>query len=107
MLNDADIAILCYGGTTRAVQCAVAEARAQGLKVGMFRPVTIWPFPEKALEHLSRNIKHLIVAEHNYGQILLEVQRIVKNNCTISHIGKVDGTTISPAEIASHIKEVS
>ena len=106
MTGDADVAIVCFGGTTRAVQGAIEEARAQGIKVGMFRPITVWPFPEKALEALSKKVKHLVVAEHNYGQILLEVQRIVKDNCSISHIGKVDGTTITPVEIIEHIKEV-
>ena len=106
MTDDADVAIVCFGGTTRAVQGAIEEARAQGIKVGMFRPITVWPFPEKALEALSKKVKHLVVAEHNYGQILLEVQRIVKDNCSISHIGKVDGTTITPVEIIEHIKEV-
>lgn len=104
--EDADVVVLCYGGTTRAVQGAVAAARKDGLKVGMFRPVTVWPFPEKELEALSKKVKHIIVAEHNYGQILLEVQRIVKDNCSVSHIGKVDGTTITPDEIINHIKEV-
>lgn len=104
--EDADIVILCYGGTTRAVQGAVESARKEGIKVGMFRPVTVWPFPEKALEDLSQKVKHIVVAEHNYGQILLEVQRIVKDHCSVSHIGKVDGTTITPDEIINHIKEV-
>lgn len=104
--DDADIVVLCYGGTTRAVQGAVDAARKDGLKVGLFRPVTVWPFPEKELEALSKKVKHIVVAEHNYGQILLEVQRIVKDNCPVSHIGKVDGTTITPDEIINHIKEV-
>ena len=101
-----DIAILCYGGTTRAVEEAVAQARAQGIPAGMFRPVTVWPFPEEAFKALSKKVRHIVVAEHNYGQILLEAQRIAGGNCTLSHIGKVDGTTITPSEIVRHLKEV-
>lgn len=100
------IAILCYGGTTRAVEEAVAQARAQGIPAGMFRPVTVWPFPEEAFKALSKKVRHIVVAEHNYGQILLEAQRIAGGNCTLSHIGKVDGTTITPSEIVRHLKEV-
>ena len=103
--DDADTLVLCYGGTVRAAMSAVLEAREQGLKVGMFRPVTVWPFPEKRLKELSSRVKRIIVAEHNYGQILLEAERIVKNDCKIDFIGKVDGTVITPAEILKCIKE--
>lgn len=104
--EDTEIAILCYGGTTRAVEEAVAQARALGIQAGMFRPVTVWPFPEEAFKALSKKVRHIVVAEHNYGQILLEAQRIAGGNCTLSHIGKVDGTTITPSEIVRHLKEV-
>lgn len=104
--EDTEIAILCYGGTTRAVEEAVAQARALGIRAGIFRPVTIWPFPEEAFKALSKKVRHIVVAEHNYGQILLEAQRIAGGNCTLSHIGKVDGTTITPSEIVRHLKEV-
>lgn len=105
-MEDAEVAILCYGGTTRAALAAVEMARAQGIKAGMFRPVTVWPFPEKALEEVSKKVKEIVVVEHNYGQILLEAQRIAKNNCAVSHIGKVDGTTITPTEIVDKLKGV-
>ena len=107
MTEDADVAVVCFGGTKRAVKSAIDTAREQGIKAGMFRPITIWPFPEKELLELSKKVKHIIVAEHNYGQISLEVERIIKNNCGLSHIGKVDGTVIMPDEIVNAIKEVS
>lgn len=103
--DDADIAVLCYGGTTRSVLEAIDEARSRGIRVGMFRLITIWPFPEKELLKLSGKIKKLIVAEHNYGQIVLEAERVVKNNCGLEFVGKVDGTLISPAEILRAIEE--
>ncbi|MDD4296789.1 MAG: 2-oxoacid:acceptor oxidoreductase subunit alpha [Ruminiclostridium sp.] len=104
-IDDADIAVLCYGGTTRGVLEAIDAARNKGIRVGMFRPVTIWPFPEKQLLRLSKKIKKLIVAEHNYGQIVLEAERVVKNNCELKFIGRVDGTLISPNEILKVIEE--
>ena len=103
-MDDAEIGIVCYGGTVRAVEGAIDMARKEGIKVGMFRPVTIWPFPENELAERSKKLKRIIVAEHNYGQILLTVKRVAKD-CPIDFIGKVDGTTISPIEILNVIKE--
>lgn len=102
--EDADIVIVCYGGTMRSAMTAMEMAREVGIKVGIFRPVSIWPFPEEPLLTLSKRVKHLLVAEHNYGQILLEVQRITKNNCTVSFIGKINGTVITPDEIVMQLR---
>ena len=104
-LEDADVVIFCYGGTARAAQTAMEMAREKGLKVGIFRPRTVWPFPEKELEELSRKVKRIVVAEHNYGQMLLEVQRIVKNNCGVGFVGKWNGGVITPQEILAKIEE--
>ncbi|MBR2282276.1 MAG: 2-oxoacid:acceptor oxidoreductase subunit alpha [Spirochaetales bacterium] len=104
-LEDADVVIFCYGGTARAAQTAMEMAREKGLKVGIFRPRTVWPFPEKELEELSRKVKRIVVAEHNYGQMLLEVQRVVKNNCIVGFVGKWNGGVITPQEILAKIEE--
>lgn len=104
-MDDADVAIFCYGGTVRAAKTAMDMAREKGLKVGIFRPRTIWPFPEEDLLQASKKLKRIVVAEHNYGQILLEVQRIVKDNCQISFVGKYNGGVIAPDEILSKIEE--
>lgn len=105
--EDADVIIVCYGGTARSVMGAMEEAsKMDFLKIGMFRPITVWPFPEKALEKLSKKCKHILVAEHNNGQMLLEVQRVVKDNCPVSFIGKIDGTTLTPDDILTKITEV-
>ncbi len=104
-LDDADIAIFCYGGTARAAKSAMDMAREKGHKVGIFRPRTVWPFPERELLEASKKLKRIIVAEHNYGQILLEVQRIVKDNCQISFVGKWNGGVITPSEILASIEE--
>ena len=78
-------------------------AREQGIKAGMFRPITVWPFPTEQLETLSKKVKRIVVAEHNDGQILLEVQRVVKANCEVDFIGKIDGTVMTPSEILEKI----
>lgn len=106
-LDDADIAIVCYGGTARSVRSAIKKARGDGIKVGMFRAITIWPFPEKQIEQLSKNVKHIVVAEHNYGQIIGEVERIVNEKSKVHHIGKVNGTIIMPEEIVRKMREIT
>jgi 2-oxoglutarate ferredoxin oxidoreductase subunit alpha len=102
-LEDADVAVVCFGGTARGVRAAVKEARQQGIRAGIFRPITVWPFPAKRLEELSAQVKRILVVEHNYGQIVLEVERIVKNRCQLSFIGRVDGTVIPPDEILKQL----
>ena len=104
-LADADTAILCYGGTMRAALSAVETARAKGLKVGIFRPITLWPFPERELLALSKRVRRILVAEHNYGQIVLEAERVVKNNCELDFIGRVNGTVITPEDLLEKLEE--
>jgi 2-oxoglutarate ferredoxin oxidoreductase subunit alpha len=105
-MEDAEIAVVCYGGTVFAVKEAIFEARAHGLKAGMFRPVTVWPFPERELASHLPHLKQIIVAEHNSGQMLLEVQRITERRVPISFIGRIDGTLICAEEILQRIRQV-
>ena len=107
MTEDAEVIVVCYGGTTRSAIKAVKDARAAGIKAGIFRPISIWPFPAEALLNAAKQAKNMIVAEHNYGQLLLEIERAVKNECEISFIGRVDGEIIMPDQIFDKIKEVT
>ena len=103
-----DILVLAYGGTARTVMAAVKLAASQGIKVGVFRPITIWPFPEMALKACVREnkIKNVLVAELNYGQIALEAERILKSDAKVWHIGKIDGDILYPGEVLNKICEV-
>ena len=105
-MDDAETAIVCFGGTTRAVMSAVLEARAAGRKVGMFRPITVWPFPEKQLRERLPQLRNILMVEHNHGQMLLEVQRVVNDGTPVSFLGKVDGTVITPTEILGKLQEM-
>jgi 2-oxoglutarate ferredoxin oxidoreductase subunit alpha len=103
-----DILILAYGGTIRSVKAAVKLATEAGIKAGVFRPITIWPFPEKAFKACVKdnNIKNVLVAELNYGQISLEAERILKSDAEVWHIGKIDGDILYPNEIFKKVCEV-
>ena len=105
-MDDAETAIVCFGGTARATMDAVHAARAEGLKVGMFRPVTVWPFPEKQLRARLPQLKSILMVEHNHGQMLLEVQRTVSGALPVEFLGRVDGTVISPDDILEKLREM-
>ena len=108
MMEDAEAAILCYGGTFRAAMEAVLSLREEGVRAGIIRPVTVWPFPEEALRRRAPQLRHLIVVEHNAGQMLLEAQRTlagVMDPARISFVGRVDGTMIRPEDIAAAVRE--
>jgi len=106
MTEDADIIILGYGGTARSVKSSVKALRKQGIKAGMFRPKTIWPFPEERVKELSKQAKAILVAELNLGQYVLEVERVIKNNCKLGFVGKANGEVLMPDEITAKAKEV-
>lgn len=104
--EDADVLVFCYGGTKRAALDAVDKAREKGIKAGIFRPVTLWPFPERELRAaLERGVRRIVVAEHNYGQMVLEVERIARGDAAVSFVGKYNGSVIAPDEILKEIED--
>ena len=105
-MEDAETAIVCFGGTARAAMEAVLAAREAGKKVGLFRPITVWPFPEKQLKARLPQLKNILMVEHNHGQMLLEVQRCAGGSVPVAFLGKVDGTVISPDEILAKLQEM-
>ncbi|NLF26601.1 MAG: 2-oxoacid:acceptor oxidoreductase subunit alpha [Clostridiales bacterium] len=106
-MEDAEVCVVSFGGTARSVEAAIDDARQEEYKVGSFRPVTVWPFPEKAIAEIASRVKHIVVAELNYGQMKLEVERAAAGRCAVSHIGKVNGTILKPSEIYRLIREVA
>ncbi len=106
MTEDAEVLILAYGSTSRTARSSVKSLRAAGIKAGLFRPITIWPSPEQRISELAKNVDHIIVAEMNYGQYVLEVERIVKSDAQVYHIGRANGEVLIPSEISDKVKEV-
>lgn len=104
--EDAEYLILSYGGTARTAKAAIKTLRAEGIKVGLFRPITLWPFPNERVKALSEQVKDIIVAELNYGQLVLEVERVVKSNCPVRFCGKANGEVLTPDELIRKFKEV-
>ncbi len=103
-LDDAEIGIFAYGSTARSARYAVKEARSKGIKAGLLRPLTIWPFPDDAVAELSKKVKAVIVPELNLGQIVNEVRRVACNT-EVEGIHRVDGEPITPAQILETIEK--
>ena len=106
MTDDAEVIIWAYGSTSRSARYAVNEMREQGIKAGLFRPITLWPFPEKQTAQLAKQTKAIIVPELNLGQMIYEVERVAQGACTVVGIHRVDGEPINPGQIAAKVKEV-
>ena len=102
-MDDAEVAVIAYGGTARTAYAAVDMAREQGIKAGLFRPITIWPFAEKQITELAGKVKHIIVAEMNYGQYVGEVERAVKGQVPVTLHAKYNNEAITPSELLASI----
>ncbi len=103
--EDAEILVVSYGSVSRSSIRAVRDARARGIKVGHFRPITLWPFADKELEKLARHVKTIIVPELNCGQMVLEVERAVHGKARVVPLSRVDGELFQPTEIFDKIVE--
>lgn len=102
-LDDAEIAVVAYGCTARAAAHAVATARERGIKAGLLKLKTIWPFADRAVASLTRTARRIVVPELNFGQVRLEVERIVGGMAAVSGVHRVDGNQITPDEILDAI----
>ena len=102
-LDDAEIGVFAYGVSAKSAKFAVKELRSKGIKVGLLRPLTIWPFPDDAVLEMAKKVKTIIVPEMNLGQIVNEVQRASKGQCEIRGIFRVDTDPIHPKQIMNAI----
>lgn len=102
MLEDAEIGVISYGISARGVKGAIREGRRRGVKVGMFRLLTIWPFPEREVKELAQRMKRLLVVELNYGQIIHEVDRFT-GSTPVELVAKPSSEPIHPLEILEAI----
>ena len=104
-LDDAEIAVISYGITSRAAIDAVKILRSQGEKVGHLRLITIWPFPEKIVAKLGKSVKKILVPEMNLGQLYHKVREAVGHNVDVIKYSKIGGALHSPKEIIAYLKK--
>ncbi len=105
MADDAEIIIVSYGVASRTSYTAVDNAREQGIKVGLLRMITVWPFPEEKISRLAETVKGFIVVELNMGQIFREVTRAVSGKAPVYLAGHPGGETIPPLDVIQIMKE--
>lgn len=102
-MDDAEYAVVAFGGTARTAYEAVRAARARGEKVGLVRLITIWPFADKVIAALAQKVKGILVAEMNYGQVVGEVRRAAAGACPVELCGKYNMQAFEPQEIETAI----
>lgn len=105
-VHDADVVVLSYGISARVAKRAIALARSKGVKAGLFRLITAWPFPDKRVTAISKNIKGFVVPEINYGQMVREVERAAVDGCQVLLVPHAGGDIHEPETILEAIFRV-
>ncbi|HDL03919.1 MAG TPA: 2-oxoacid:acceptor oxidoreductase subunit alpha [candidate division Zixibacteria bacterium] len=104
--DGADIIVMSYGISSRVARPAIAKARADGIKIGQIRMITVWPFPEKRIRQLAGKVKAMVMVELNHGQVYLEMDRCAAGQCVTAVVGHSGGTVHKPDDIYKVIKDV-
>lgn len=103
--DDADYIIVSFGSAARIGEKAVEIAREQGIKAGLFRPITLWPFPSKQLHEIAKGKKGILVSEINAGQMVEDVRLAINGELPVEHFGRLGGIVPEPEEIVNVLKE--
>jgi len=104
--DDAEYLFVAYGSAARICMKAVQMARAEGIKVGLIRPITLWPFPSKAIKEASKNVKQILSVEMNAGQMIEDVKLAVECNVPVEHFGRYGGVIPTPDEVLVALKKI-
>jgi 2-oxoglutarate/2-oxoacid ferredoxin oxidoreductase subunit alpha len=105
-LEDADIVLVAYGISVRSARRAIHVGREQGLKLGLVKLNTVWPFPEDFIRDLAGRVRGLIMPEINLGQMVLELERCAGGRCPVRLVGHAGGSIIRPAAILSAVEDI-
>jgi 2-oxoglutarate ferredoxin oxidoreductase subunit alpha len=103
-LEDAEFAIVAYGTAARVARTTIAKARERGVRVGLFRPITLWPFPTRELARLSRHLQGILTVELSSGQMVEDVRLAVEGRCPVAFHGRMGGMVPTPDEVAGALK---
>jgi len=103
--DDADYIFVAYGTPSRIVKSVIEDLRSEGIKVGLLRPITLWPFPYKAIYELSQRMKFVFVAELSGGQMLMDVKLAVGLTKPVYFYGRMGGSIFNPAELVREFKK--
>jgi len=104
MTDDAEVIVVSFGSMSRNVKSAVRICREKGLKVGAFRPITLFPFPKKRLSELASKTDKFLVTEINMGQMVRDVRLAVNGKAPVEFFGKAVGSMIEVETLVSEIE---
>lgn len=104
-VDDADYLIVAFGSAARIAEKAIEVSREQGIKVGLFRPITLWPFPSKQVAAAAEGKRGVLVAEINAGQMIEDVRLAIDGKVPVEHFGRLGGIVPEPEEMVKAIKE--
>lgn len=107
MMDDADVCVVAFGIAARVSKNAVVEARKQGIKAGLIRPITVWPFPKKALAKAAETCKAFVSVELSMGQMIEDINLAIKCSKPVSLCNRVGGMIPSPEEVLESIKKAA
>jgi 2-oxoglutarate ferredoxin oxidoreductase subunit alpha len=107
LCDDAELVIVAYGATARVCKSAVNAARAKGIKAGLFRPVTLWPYPKKELVAATANAKTLLTVEMSTGQMIEDVKLAIECKKPVEFYGRTGGILPTPAEVLAQIEKIT
>ncbi|MDE6333230.1 MAG: 3-methyl-2-oxobutanoate dehydrogenase subunit beta, partial [Muribaculaceae bacterium] len=103
--DDAEYLMVAFGSVARICLKAIEDARAAGIKVGLLRPITLWPFPTKEIAGLSKRVKGMLVVELNAGQMIEDVRLAVEGRVPVYHFGRMGGMIPNPDEVLDALKK--
>ena len=106
-MDGASVVVVAYGSVGRSALRAVRDARKKGIAAGYFRPITLWPFPDRELAKMALGAKTILVPELNCGQMVLEVERLIRGRSEVRGMNLVNGELFKPSEIGRVIEEVA
>ena len=104
-IDDAEYIIVAFGSVARICLKAIEDARAAGIKIGLIRPITLWPYPTKRIAELSKKVKGMLVVELNAGQMVEDVRLAVEGRIPVYHFGRMGGMIPNPGEVLDALKQ--
>jgi 2-oxoglutarate ferredoxin oxidoreductase subunit alpha len=106
LTEDAELIVVAFGIAARIAKGAIRTVRASGLKVGLLRPITLWPFPSEAVKELAKRVKYFLVFEMNMGQMIEDVQLALEGQGEVSFYGRPGGVIPTPSEVSRVISRL-
>lgn len=105
LCDDADYLIVAFGSAARIARKVLENCRAEGIRIGLLRPITLWPFPQKEIARLSKQVRGMLSLEINAGQMIQDIRLAVQGACPVEHNGRMGGMVPTPDEVIDALKQ--